>query len=365
MSFLVVRAVALVQGLVCTTSGYRSYRRPRVARALLFASIAEYAWLARRIWRHRAYDEPALAVGDTAFGVVGLVAIAATTTPEDRTSSMNWMLPFTVAGTAGLAIAMPQRDASVATAMLSVAYGGTVVSGVRAGGAQAAAGVANTVSYGGFYAAARVFARLLRRTVEETEAALGLVVERGVRLATEQERNRQHRVLHDSALQALEGLGGRWSGGDEELRARARQEAARLRRAIQGADGEGGDLLAGLEAVVDDSTGRGLRVELVTAELDRDPDPAVVSALLAATREALVNVTKHAGVARAVVRAVSDEGGVRVTVRDHGAGFDPAAVARGFGLTQSVGGRMAEVGGTVDVWSAPGRGTRVTLWGPA
>jgi signal transduction histidine kinase len=57
---------------------------------------------------------------------------------------------------------------------------------------------------------------------------------------------------------------------------------------------------------------------------------------------------------------------VEVTVRDHGRGFDPEAERGGFdfGIEQSITGRMREVGGRAELWSAPGRGTRVMLWGP-
>jgi signal transduction histidine kinase len=89
-----------------------------------------------------------------------------------------------------------------------------------------------------------------------------------------------------------------------------------------------------------------------------------------AAHEALTNVVKHAGVDRAVVRAATVDDGTRVTVRDHGQGFDPAAVqadATGarFGVRQSIKARMADAGGTAVVDSSPGRGTRVELWVPA
>jgi signal transduction histidine kinase len=65
-----------------------------------------------------------------------------------------------------------------------------------------------------------------------------------------------------------------------------------------------------------------------------------------------------------VVRAVSRPDGVEVTVRDHGRGFGPGAERAGFGVDRSIVARMREVGGRAELWSAPGRGTRVTLWAP-
>jgi signal transduction histidine kinase len=53
-----------------------------------------------------------------------------------------------------------------------------------------------------------------------------------------------------------------------------------------------------------------------------------------------------------------------VTTRDHGTGFSPDARPSGFGIGESIKARLAEVGGTASVESAPGSGTRVTLWVP-
>ena len=81
--------------------------------------------------------------------------------------------------------------------------------------------------------------------------------------------------------------------------------------------------------------------------------------LLRGAQEALTNVRRHAG-ASAVVLRVSRVGDVvAVHVEDDGVGFDPAG-APGFGLA-GLRDRAAEVGGRLDVASAPGRGTRVTV----
>jgi signal transduction histidine kinase len=95
------------------------------------------------------------------------------------------------------------------------------------------------------------------------------------------------------------------------------------------------------------------------AELSRSEEVV----LLRGAQEALANVRRHAS-ATAVVLRVSRVGAgesaqVSVHVEDDGVGFDPYD-APGVGLA-GLRDRAEEVGGTVDVVSAPGQGTRVTV----
>jgi signal transduction histidine kinase len=54
------------------------------------------------------------------------------------------------------------------------------------------------------------------------------------------------------------------------------------------------------------------------------------------------------------------DGHVELAVRDTGSGFDPAAPHIGFGLAH-IRDRVAELGGTLDLDSAPGRGAALTV----
>ncbi|MGX5653739.1 sensor histidine kinase [Geodermatophilus nigrescens] len=81
--------------------------------------------------------------------------------------------------------------------------------------------------------------------------------------------------------------------------------------------------------------------------------------LLRGAQEALTNVRRHAGASAVVLRLARVGGQVSVHVEDDGVGFDPAAVTVS-GL-EGLRGRVAQVGGEVDVASAPGSGTRVTV----
>jgi signal transduction histidine kinase len=74
--------------------------------------------------------------------------------------------------------------------------------------------------------------------------------------------------------------------------------------------------------------------------------------------EALQNVQKYAIATRVVVRIDGTAGELRFEVVDDGAGFDTEVTPRGAGLTNMVD-RVDALGGSVDVTSAPGSGTRV------
>jgi signal transduction histidine kinase len=89
--------------------------------------------------------------------------------------------------------------------------------------------------------------------------------------------------------------------------------------------------------------------------------------LLRGAQEALANVRRHASATAVVLRlsrvGTGDAAQVSVHVEDDGIGFD-ASAAPGVGLA-GLRDRAEEVGGAVDVTSAPGEGTRVTVRVPA
>jgi signal transduction histidine kinase len=84
----------------------------------------------------------------------------------------------------------------------------------------------------------------------------------------------------------------------------------------------------------------------------------VESAVYFSCLEALQNVGKYAGASNATIELRREGSTLRFAVVDDGCGFDPVAVS-GSGL-QGVSDRLAAVGGTFDVESAPGAGTVVT-----
>ena len=91
--------------------------------------------------------------------------------------------------------------------------------------------------------------------------------------------------------------------------------------------------------------------------------------LFQSVRELLINVLKHARAHEVILDISRLEDSIRITVADDGVGFDAASVlaapsrGRGFGLF-NIRERLDFIGGTLDVDSRPGRGSRFTLVAP-
>lgn len=91
-------------------------------------------------------------------------------------------------------------------------------------------------------------------------------------------------------------------------------------------------------------------------------DAERASATALAAKQCLVNVLRHSGQNRAEVVVYGSADEVSVMVIDAGKGFSEAETGPDrLGLRQSVRQRMEVVGGAVQVWSTPGRGTSVMI----
>ena len=91
--------------------------------------------------------------------------------------------------------------------------------------------------------------------------------------------------------------------------------------------------------------------------------PGAREAILRAAQEALSNVARHAR-AQSVQVSLGMEGPVLVlTVGDDGKGLEPGPPPRGMGMS-NLAARAREIGGTFEVVSAPGRGTRLRFTVP-
>lgn len=240
---------------------------------------------------------------------------------------------------------------------------------VVAGGIALVAGIGGVSGAGAVFLAAVVSAGGLGLLIGPWAVGILRVAgeERRQRIRSE-ERAELAAQLHDSVLQTLVLIQrSAGSGRPTEAVALARRQERELRSWLYGDGGRIGGaattLAAALEAVASEVEGdHGIDVELVTVG-DRPLDEAGW-ALVAAAREAMVNAAKHAGVTSVDCYAEADAGGggVRVYVRDRGAGFDPAAVADDRrGIAESITARLARAGGKATVSSEVGVGTEVAL----
>jgi signal transduction histidine kinase len=204
-------------------------------------------------------------------------------------------------------------------------------------------------------------------------------------LAVTEERERIAREMHDSIAQVLGYVNTKAQAAqtllehDQPARAAAQlgqlSEAARaayadVREGILGLRtslGEGRGFIETLQDYLDRWQGQSeVTVELVITPPGYEPSLAPMSEvqLLRIIQEALANVRKHANARRAWVKLVSTPTGVEVEIEDDGAGFDPDGLRRSelprFGMA-TMRERAEAVGGTFNVVTAPGAGTRVTV----
>lgn len=186
----------------------------------------------------------------------------------------------------------------------------------------------------------------------------GLEAERYAAVRAEERAAMAARV-HDSVLQTLT-LIQRRADDPAEVSRLARAEERALRSWLYAPVGASGSLGAALaEIVATTEADYDARIDLVTVG-DAVVDDRL-AALVAATREAVLNAAKHAG-APATVYAEVEEDQVEVNVRDRGCGFEIQAVGPDrHGVRQSIIARMTSVGGSAAVRSAPGEGTEVRL----
>lgn len=93
--------------------------------------------------------------------------------------------------------------------------------------------------------------------------------------------------------------------------------------------------------------------------------PQIETLLYRSVQEGLTNVAKHAQATRVLIELQRKPQAIRCIVRDDGIGFDPRAVipwpgTGGIGLL-SIRERLAELGGTLEITSAPRQGTKLHM----
>ena len=223
-----------------------------------------------------------------------------------------------------------------------------------------------------------------RRLVGDLAAQAGLVL-RNVRLieelkasrqrlvaAQDEERRRLERNLHDGAQQQLVALSVKVRLA-QQLTTRDPEKATAMLEDVQTdatdalenlrqlARGIYPPLLAdkGLVAALEAQVRRApIQVQVRGDGVGRygqDVEAAVYFSCL----EALQNVAKYAEATRADLVLSNGEGLLQFEVRDDGVGFDTASIGYGTGL-QGIADRLAALDGSVEIHSAPGKGTTVT-----
>jgi two-component system sensor histidine kinase UhpB len=213
----------------------------------------------------------------------------------------------------------------------------------------------------------------LQRQREQTQRLADMVIR-----AQEEERRRVSRELHDEANQTLAGLMTTVDAAEEAAQRGGAELAAVLERLRRLAAATLGDLQRiatelrppaldefGLVAALgrhvrERFAGAGMRVDFDIEGRRRRLPGAVEVALYRIAQEALTNVQKHAQARAVHVRLRFLPGVVRLDVSDDGVGFDDDRAPRlGLGL-MGMRERASIVGGTVEVASRAGGGTRVS-----
>lgn len=208
--------------------------------------------------------------------------------------------------------------------------------------------------------------RELERLHEEAEA-----------LAILRERQRLARELHDSVSQALYGiiLGARTTRTllERGQTAEMAEPLAYIHELAEGATAEMRALIfelrpeslerEGLAAALQRQA-EAMRVRhrlVVETSLCEEPPVSlpVKEALYRVTQEALNNVVKHAGATCVWLEMACEPEAIMVRIRDDGAGFDPDQPYPGHLGLQTMHERVQQLGGTLALHSAPGRGAVV------
>ena len=209
------------------------------------------------------------------------------------------------------------------------------------------------------FAASAATAVALARRVEADRLRAALA-------ASEAERTRWARELHDETLQSMAGLRLRLSAAlrsddSEQTRAALRAELESISKEIDGLR----TLITELRPAALDDIGLQSAIEAllnrhrehsrmtVTSELSLQPrkrhgDPELESNAYRLIQEALTNVEKHSGAHTVRVTVEEAETAMTIRVADDGEGFDPDRRSDGFGLI-GMRERVAMLGGSLAI----------------
>jgi signal transduction histidine kinase len=384
----------------------------------LAGPVAASVWAAAvTVYLRRRWPAPLFACLDSAVYVALALSCQGCVPPSLRGHAYSWL----VIAMAGQLIVPAWYAPTAVFVPLALA----APAAYWAGAVQAAGAVSRTTTVAMILLAMVAGVHIYgRRALSGRAAAADAALAQADRAASEQyvilsrniERREHERLLHDTVLNTLTALARAGPGDAAGVVSRCRRDVALIEAALNdpdeadGATGPSrGDMAGRVRAVAAEMRARGLTVHVAidggpvsaspvsaspvsaspvsaspvsASPVSASPGSAVpvsavpVSAVPApvaaaisnAVREALSNVAAHAGTGEAWVEvSLPAPGRLQVTVRDRGAGFDPADVDRTrLGLRRSIAERMADCGGQASIWSAPGQGTVVSLsWPPS
>jgi PAS domain S-box-containing protein len=223
-------------------------------------------------------------------------------------------------------------------------------------------------------------ARMALAFADQTAVAIenARLYEQAQGMAALEERQRLARDLHDSVSQALYGM----TLGARTARALVQQDPTRATEALDYVLSLAEAAFAEMRAVIfdlrpDSVEQEGLVCALgwqadllrirhqleVETEFPAEPDLplAVKEALYRIAREAVNNIVKHANASRVILRLDYGPDATSLEITDDGAGFLPSNGFPGHLGLRSMRERAAIAGGTLEVESSPGAGTRIRV----
>ena len=227
--------------------------------------------------------------------------------------------------------------------------------------------------------------RRLESILEENQGLHDQLLAQAREAGVLDERQRMAREIHDTLAQGLTGIitqlqAAERHGQSQDERRRhvelatqlARDSLTEARRSVRAMQPEPLES-ARLPEALADVTSKWTRIHGVPATVTTTGQPRRIRpdaeiTLLRAAQEALVNVARHARAGKVGLTLSYMEDQVNLDIRDDGVGFDPQpagamvparAAGSGFGLL-AMRQRTEGVAGTLEVESAPGRGTAIS-----
>lgn len=215
-----------------------------------------------------------------------------------------------------------------------------------------------------FFWAAQRFVLVLDHRLDDLDAAhaerVNAELDTGFGGLREAVVRQRRRLMHDDLIATLTTLSRPGSVPAATVQQTCRDLAEQIDDLDSDVHPQEPDLVAALRR---EASRSGLEVELSGPPLASPVEPTVLAALRRATAETLRNVRRHAGVSEARIEWAQRDDRIIVTVGDRGRGS--SQLTEGWGLMHSVREPIEQVGGTVTLSSAPGRGTTVQLETPA